>query len=666
MLWGIIMELKNYKRLFLLLGITTLLLGVRMAFFLKDGTSDIIELILFILIYGISIYVLIYYAISKTNSIKEFIKTYFDKVLFVGFLLLLDILFKLSMSNGYSFMYLFALLLGISLLVIFSLLLPKQLSKWFDIIFSLLYFTYVIGQDIYATIFTGLFSFKDSVNLNEGADFAEGVYTFKIMHILYGVILLTYLFLYLRHNNISHIKLSRKTVLPLIEIPVLLFICFNLNAVYPVKSARMHSSDHYLFTSNYDSSRLASRFGLVNLFYRDFGEFVLPSFKDKGDTEYIDNYFLETDKDHQTNVYTGVLEGKNVIFILAESYDELALSEELTPNLFKLKSEGLDFVNHFTPVYPRTTCDTEIIINTGLVPSINDGPTCYEFNKNHYDNSLPSIFNNSGYQTNAFHSNFSDFYTRNLVYEGFQYDVFYGQHELSLTDTDIRYDSTFMEMMEPYLYSEDNYFNFIITLSGHSPYKDTNLAGKEHYDKVNNYYNDTIPESVKYYIATQIELDLMIKELFTQLEERNQLEDTVIILMNDHYPYTLNQEDYESVTNIKDVHEKQKGALYIWNPSLEHKEIDRVSSTFDLIPTIANLLNLDVNYNEYVGNDIFDETQTPLVLFKDYYVYDGENYYDLKSEYTEISDELYNLADNYYKLSINVLKSDYYNREREQ
>jgi len=42
----------------------------------------------------------------------------------------------------------------------------------------------------------------------------------------------------------------------------------------------------------------------------------------------------------EKNQYTGLLKDKNVIFIMAESFDEIAIDKDLTPTLYKLKNEG--------------------------------------------------------------------------------------------------------------------------------------------------------------------------------------------------------------------------------------------------------------------------------------------------------------------------------------
>ena len=363
------------------------------------------------------------------------------------------------------------------------------------------------------------------------ADFTSGIYQFSVFHVLYILLFILLVYLVIKHKEVFHIKLRRNNIKKVFHFSLMLFFLMNCNAVYPVKTARLHTSDHYLYYSNFDSNAFASKFSLLNLLTRDFGGALIPSFGDSRKVEYIDEYFETHTKEHLDNEYTGIFEGKNLIFIVGESYDEIALSEELTPNIFKLKTEGLDFVNHYTPVYPRTTCDTEIFFNTGLIPSISNGPTCYVYNQNSYTNSLPELFNNRDYETKALHSNDSDFYTRDIVYEGFGYDEFLGREDLDLSLTDMRYDSVFESKAIDEMVSVDNsFFSFVITLSGHSPYSMENLAVEKNIQLVENHYGDSIPSSIKNFIATQLEIDIFVGNLLADLETRNILDDTVIII----------------------------------------------------------------------------------------------------------------------------------------
>ena len=59
-------------------------------------------------------------------------------------------------------------------------------------------------------------------------------------------------------------------------------------------------------------------------------------------------------------------------------------------------------------------------------------------------------------------------------------------------------------------------------------------------------YSDT----VKCYLACQMELELALESLMDQLEQAGKLENTVIVLSADHYPYGLTDEEYSEARHI--------------------------------------------------------------------------------------------------------------------
>ena len=550
------------------------------------------------------------------------------------------------------------------LVILFSLILPKRVSKIFDISFILIYSIYVFAQDYYYRIFDDFFSFKEYGTIKEGLQFSEGMYEFSFLHVYIIIIAVTTLVFYVLEKNTSHIKLSFRAIKELAMYPLILLFLVNINAQFPVNLARLHLSDHYLYSSVFSKEKFVSRFGAVNLLVKDAFETITPNFSTKKDTEYVDNYFENNIKVHTENEYTGIVEGMNLIFIVGESFDSLVVDEFLTPNIYRLKTEGLDLQNHFTPVFPRTTCDSEVIFNTSIIPSIQDGPTCYVYNENSYTNSLAELFNNEDYVTTGFHSNYKEFYTRDLVYKGFLYDNFYGQNELDLDETEKRFDSTFFEKSIEYSIDEDNpFFTMLLTLSGHSPYDSSNIAAAAHYDEVNAYYGDTVPESIKYFIASQMETEVMVGEIFDYLENNGLIDNTVIVLTNDHYPYALNEEDYVTYKNIEEDFMKNSGVMYIWGNNIEHAEITKLTSSFDFLPTMLNMFGLDGNYSNYVGNDIFSNDYDPIVYFKDYSIYDGEALYELSSEEIPTNPDIIWVATDYYELSKKILNVNYFRKE---
>lgn len=286
------------------------------------------------------------------------------------------------------------------------------------------------------------------------------------------------------------------------------------------------------------------------------------------------------------------------------------------------------------------------------------------------------LFKEKGYLTRAFHNNYKEFYTRQLVYKGFGYDALYGEDELGLIfdkNTDEkRYDSIFFQKGKDLMLPEEGPFmSFILTLSGHSPYETTNLAIKKHLPTVKDYYKDAnIDDEVLKYIAAQIEVDIVVGQLMEELEERGILEDTVIVFTTDHYPYTLNKSAYEKHTGIKDSHLKMRGPLIIWSHDTEPQKVSRLTSSFDVLPTIGNLFNLEINYTYYFGNDVFDANHQEIVLFKDYAWFDGENYVkDGKQKSGSMSkeevDRVSKMVDEAYKIGRKILLTNYFERKEE-
>jgi lipoteichoic acid synthase len=610
-------------------------------------------------IFTISIVIICYTVLIHKTWIQRNFSNYKDKLIVILSILTIDLSFLIKNALDFSTVYFFTMLIGLCLLALFSMVLPKKLSRVFDIFMIFLFAIYALGQDMYYRIFRDFFSFREAVTLREAIESGESMYQFEILQIFVLSILIVSLYFYLKNKETSHLDIQSKEILKALFLPGLLFILVSFNMNYQISNDRPHTGDHYLYSTLFNRTRFATRFGTFNLLLSDLSDTLTPRFNNPRDENYLDSYFETDHKNHVENEYTNIFFGKNLIFILAETYDEMALSEELTPNLYRLKTEGIDFQNHFTPVFQRTTSDTEFIFNTSLVPSIEDGPTSFMFNQNSYRTSLASLFKNQGYVANAMHGNYKEFYTRNKTYDGLGYQNFYGRDELGLNENNKKFDTIFYTHAKDYIISQDNpFFSFVITFSGHSPYTKNHVVAQKHIDKIDNAYSDTIPDSIKYYLATQLELDEMLGMLFDDLSEKGILDDTVIILSGDHYPYTMNQEDYELYTNITDDYLKHRGNLYIWSSEKPERKIQILSTSFDILPMINNMFGLGGDYNHYVGNDIFGSAES-FVMYKNYAIYDGSNYMMIADPSIN-GNGLMVQATLYYQLSKKVLRTNYF------
>ena len=98
--------------------------------------------------------------------------------------------------------------------------------------------------------------------------------------------------------------------------------------------------------------------------------------------------------------------------------------------------------------------------------------------------------------------------------------------------------------------------------------------------------------------------DNAIANLLDELEERDLLDDTVIVLVSDHYVYGYSDSDYVAAKKgvINDRKELQNTPFVIWSEDIEAEEVDTILDTADILPTLLNMLGIDYDPLNYMGN----------------------------------------------------------------
>ena len=108
----------------------------------------------------------------------------------------------------------------------------------------------------------------------------------------------------------------------------------------------------------------------------------------------------------ETNEYTNIFEGKNVIVIHGESMmtNTIGLTfngVEVTPTLNKLSSEGMYFSNFYSQVSVGTSSDSELTYNTTLMPT-KSGTAFVSYSDKTYI-STPKLLSKAAASGSAFH-----------------------------------------------------------------------------------------------------------------------------------------------------------------------------------------------------------------------------------------------------------------------
>ncbi len=316
------------------------------------------------------------------------------------------------------------------------------------------------------------------------------------------------------------------------------------------------------------------------------------------------------------NEYTGMFAGKNLIWIVGEAFSSLALNEETSPTLCRMAREGFVFSNFYNPVWSVSTSDGEYVTLTGLIPK--SGVWSFkESSKNYMPYCFGNLLSPLGYTCKAYHNHYYKYYGRNLSHPNMGYDYKGLGNGLNVKETWPESDLEMMELTLPKDMNAAPFHNYYMTVSGHLNYTFYgNYMAAKHKDKVDHM---GYSEAGKAYLACNAEFDLAVKYLQEELSRAGLLEDTVIVISGDHYPYGLTDDEMDELAGhtLEKRFEKYKSTLIIWCGSMKEPiSVDKVCSSLDIMPTLANLLGLNYDSRLVMGKDILSDSPG-LVEFND-------------------------------------------------
>ena len=392
-------------------------------------------------------------------------------------------------------------------------------------------------------------------------------------------------------------------------------------------------------------------------------------------TDYV--FSIEPTK---TNDYTGMFEGYNFIYITAEGFSTAAIDPDLTPTLYQLTHSGVVATEYYVPLWQTSTSDGEYVNLTGLIPDQQFSMSRSAENSQPF--SLANYFKAEGASCFAYHNNTLSYYDRHLSHPNLGYvfkasklgnldEAEWGSSVFQMENENY-WPSSDLDMFEatiPEFINEDRFHVYYMTVSGHMNY---NFKGNKmstlHYDEVKDL---PYSEEGKAYIACNIELDRALAYLIQQLHAADKLENTVICLSADHYPYAMNLDNYEELMGMElenslDIY---RNSLILWNSQMETIEVTKPCSAMDLMPTILNLFGFEYDSRLFSGRDIFSDS-TPLVVFSNRsFITDVASYNKKTGEVLSrtgepVSEEYVDAMKSYvrmlHKHSAGILNNNYY------
>ncbi len=626
-------------------------------------------------------------------------------------LLYLEFIYHLFIFNSFKLKHIFLITIFTVLSTIFidliTSLFTKKVNKWLMIIINCFLSILFIAQIINYRFYGNVISIYSIIHGGQVFGFLSAIFSVLWQNIICVILLLIPIPLYIIFNKkIETDNLSWKVILKKNSLLIIVFILSLLSLQTDKKEIYSAKNLYYyrhapletvkklgmLTTLRLDLERTITGFEenltkVTDLNLPEVKEDTKNEDKIKYNVEDIDflklaeeetkteikniHYYMANETPTKQNKYTGMFKDKNLIVITAEAFSPIAVNEALTPTLYKLVNQGFTFTNFYSPIYYVSTSDGEYVSLTSLLPKESVW-SFYKSSKNYLPYVYGNVFKNLGYETYAFHDGQYKYYDRNLSHPNMGYKYMACGNGLEKLMNCKKWPQSDLEMINATfdIYSnEEKFVAYYMSISGHLEYNfyGNNMANKNKALVADTEYSDKI----KAYIACQIELDKALEELINKLKEKDILDDTVIVLSADHYPYGLTNDDINSVTPLEDAKfDIHKNNLIIWSNTMKKNiKIDKIAESLDILPTILNLFGINYDSRLLIGKDILSDTDGLVILNDRSWITKYGKYNASTQKFTSLTEEeipknyvnkINEIVANKFVISKNILDTNYY------
>ncbi len=625
-------------------------------------------------------------------------------------ILFLEIAFRFSMNYSFNVESLINIeLYSILIASLISLIVNSFNKKASTALTTLVLFILAVlfsVQCVFFKIFKTYFAFSNLELADQVAGFAGQAKTKILNNITYIIVFLIPLIIYLifrKKINLQKNTISKYVAYFTILIITLILYYLNIFIIDKSNSYKLYREIN-IPALNYE------KFGVLNSYRIDLFRYLtgfeeklvmevaeLDNYNETSEEEPINydynitelnldketnnqdikniNEYIKNDTGTQQNKYTGMFEGYNLIYITAESFYAAGIREDLTPTLYKLTHSGFIIDSCYTPNV-LSTIGGEFQTLTGLFPS-KDILSKWRSGTNYFPYGLAKIFKELGYNTYAYHDHYYTFQDRHKYLKALGFDNYMGVYNgMEKRINSNIWPESDIEMMEAtisdYIDSQAPFMAYYMTVSGHMDYNfdGGNCISLKNKDVVKDL---DATQSAKAYVATLVELDRALEVLITKLEEAGKLDNTVFVMLADHYPYALTSKDINSISSYErdDVVEINHNNLIIWNNKMEDVKVDKVCMSCDVLPTVYNLFGIKYDSRLFTGRDILSNSGGLAIMENRSWVTDKGTYFSESNTFIpkegigEITEDyvenISNIVQNRINIAKWIIKNNYYN-----
>lgn len=410
---------------------------------------------------------------------------------------------------------------------------------------------------------------------------------------------------------------------------------------------------------------------------------ALTDMTDDKDIKSLCEYFSTVTPTNR-NAYTGMFEGYNLIYICGEGWSSLAIDENITPTMYKMSHEGI-VLNNFYNSFKNTTTNGEFALNTGIWPDVSRNAdsgshsgSMAQSAKNYMPYGLGNVFKSNGGTAYGYHNYLGSYYGRDESLPNLGFDCKFMNDGMTFSS---KWPASDLEMMEQSVddyIQDDQFVVYYMTFSGHGVYESSNAMCVKNMDFVKEQLNGkNLSYCSRGYYACNVELDRALAYLLERLEEAGKLENTVIVLCGDHFPY------YLTTNSVIEFYGKQPDGTFeifessciIWNGGMkEPLYVDELCCNVDILPTILNLFGFRYDSRMLAGRDILSDSTHVAVLYNKNFVTDIVKYRWSKGTKTWLTDTaaydsaqlnsyltgMQNYVSSGYSMSLKLMSTDFY------
>jgi phosphoglycerol transferase MdoB-like AlkP superfamily enzyme len=315
----------------------------------------------------------------------------------------------------------------------------------------------------------------------------------------------------------------------------------------------------------------------------------------------------------------GALKGKHVIIVQFESLERMFVNAKVrgqyvTPNVNRFVADSWDFPNTYSQTGIGNTADAEFTLATSMLPALQQNSTTAYADRELP--ALPRLLGSAGYETITLHTNNARFWFRTDLYKSLGYQTYYDKSYFKDRDQmwrgssdEVLFEDGF-KALEKHVATGKPVLATFVTMTSHMEYmypKKQSRRPLKLSPQLASSYAGMYAGAISY-------ADKAFGDFIDDLKESGIYDDSVIVLVGDHMGYKKEEPTSADTQIIQELlgrdhtyvdHQRVAFAIHI--PGQEPKTVTSVRAMQDIMPTVADLVGVDLSQVPQFGRSAFVE-----------------------------------------------------------